>query len=152
MVSAAILLFFTTLLAGQQEPKKEYDDVVSVMTQDALTKTLADRAHRAWAAFKKGDAVAFSAITTEDYRAVTANGALHFYRPTAQEMAAVPINQYIVSQFQALPIGHDGALATYVAQVLFQNSDTPLKIAFGEVWVKEGDEWKCKYSQATVTP
>ena len=150
----AALLCFTTLLAGplagQDQPlPKPVEDVVSVATQEALTKTIADRVHRAWAAWKKGDAAAFAALTTEDYRSVLATGTLHFYRPTSQEFAAFPITQYIVSQMQALPIGRDGALVTYVGLITFQNGG-PAKFAFGEVWVKQGDEWKCQYSQATV--
>lgn len=148
---AAIFLFSGTLLRAQDEPPKPVEDVFSVATQDALTKTIADRGHRAWAAFKKQDAAAFAALTTDDYRAVLANGAMHFYRPTAQELAAVNLTQYIVSQFQALPIGRDGALVTYVALISTGGSG-PLKLAYGEVWVKQGEEWKCQYSQATATP
>jgi hypothetical protein len=149
MVSAATLLFFTTLLGGQGTPPKPVEDVVSVATQDALTKTIADRVHRTWAAWKKGDAAAFAALTTEDYRQVLATGTLHFYRPTTQEFAALPIAQYTVSQLQALPIGHDGALVTYVGLINFQNAG-PGKFVFGEVWAKQGDDWKCRYSQATA--
>ena len=149
MVSAATLLFFTTLLGGQGTPPKPVEDVVSVATQDALTRTLADRVHRAWAFWKKGDAAAFAALTTEDYRSVLATGSLHFYRPTTQEFAAFPISQYTISQLQAIPIGHDGALVTYVGLVTFQNAG-PGKFVFGEVWVKNGEQWKCQYAQATA--
>lgn len=119
-------------------------------TQDALTKALAGRERQAWNAFKKDDAVAYAALTAEDYRAVIANGALHFYRLTTQEMTAINVTQYIISQFQALPIGRDGALVTYVAQLTFNGNY--VKLAYGEVWTKQGEEWKLQYSQATVTP
>jgi hypothetical protein len=152
IASAVTLLFFTTLLGGQRPPRRQYDDVVSSVTQDALTRTIADRIHQAWAAVKKRDAVAYNAMLTEDFRGIPATGVPHFYRPTAQGIASLSIDQYVVSQLQALPIGHEGALATYILQILFQNADTPVKVAVGEVWVKHGDEWKCQYSQATLTP
>jgi len=152
-VSAAALLCFTTLLAGpliaQDQPPKPVEDIVAVATQDALTKTIADRVRQSWAAWKKGDAAAFDALTTEDYREVAATGTLHFYRFTSQELAAFPITQFTISQLQALPIGHDGALVTYVGLITFKNGG-PGKFAFGEVWIKQGDEWKCQYSQATA--
>ena len=151
---ATMLLVMTTLLAGrlaaQDQPPKPPEDVFSVATQDALTKTIAERERQSWTAFKKNDASAFAALTTEDYRAVWANGALHFYRPTAQEMAAINVTQYVISQFHAVPIGHDGALVTYVGQVVFQGNYA--KVAYSEVWVKPEEGWKCEYSQATVTP
>jgi hypothetical protein len=146
---AAILLCFGTLLAGQDQPPKPVEDIVAVATQDALTKTMAGRVRQAWAAWKKGDAAAFDALTTEDYREVAATGTQHFYRFTSQELAAFPITQFTISQLQALPIGHEGALVTYVGLITFQNGG-PAKFAFGEVWVKQGDEWKCQYSQATA--
>jgi hypothetical protein len=158
IVSTATILFFTTLLAGQlaaqdqppqPAPPRPVEDIVAVATQDALTKTLADRVRQSWAAWKRGDAAAFGALTTEDYREVAATGTLHFYRFTSQELAAFPITQFTISQLQALPIGHEGALVTYVGLITFRNGG-PVKFAFGEVWVKQGDEWKCQYSQATA--
>lgn len=149
IVIAVILLPFCTPLAGQDQTPKPVEDIVATATQDALTKTLAARVRQAWAAWKKSDAAAFGALTTDDYREVAATGTLHFYRFTSQELAAFPITQFTISQLQALPIGHEGALVTYVGLITFQNGG-PLKFAFGEVWVKQGDVWKCQYSQATT--
>jgi hypothetical protein len=150
---ASTLLLFATPLAGpsaaQDQPPKTVDDIVSVTTRDALTEALAGRVRQVWAAWKKGDAVAFGALTTDDYREVLATGTLHFYRFTSQELAALPITQFTISQLQASPIGQEGALVTYVGLLTFQNGG-PAKFAFGEVWVKQGGEWKCQYSQATT--
>jgi hypothetical protein len=151
----AAYFFFTTLLttslAAQDQAPKPPQDVFTVATQDALTKTLAERGRQAWDAFKKDDSATFATFTTDDYRAVLANGSMHFYRFTAQEMAFVNITQYVISQFQALPIGHDGALVTYIGLFSLQNGSTYLKVFYSEVWVKQGTEWKCQYSQGTLT-
>ena len=153
LVCASNLLFFTTLLAGslaaQDQPPKPVQDIVSVATQDVLTRTIAGRVRQSWAAWKRGDAAAFDALTTEDYREVAATGTLHFYRFTTQELAAFPITQFTISQLQAVPIGNEGALVTYVGLITFQNGG-PGKFAFGEVWVRQGDVWKCQYSQVTA--
>jgi hypothetical protein len=150
---ASALLVCAVLLAGplaaQNQPPKPVEDVVSVAAQDALTKTLAGRVRQEWAAWKKGDAAAFDAVTTDDYREVSATGTPHFYRFTSQELAAFPISQFTISQLQALPVGSGGALVTYVGLITFQNGG-PGKFFFGEVWVNQGGEWKCQYSQATA--
>jgi hypothetical protein len=152
-VCASAILFFNIFmaspLAAQDQSPKPVEDVVAVGSQDALTKTIADRVRQTWAAWKKGDAAAFAALTTDDYRELAATGTQHFYRFTSQEFAAFPITQFTISQLQAMPIGQEGALVTYVGLITFQNGG-PIKFAFGEVWVKEGDLWKCKYSQATT--
>jgi hypothetical protein len=150
---ASVLLLLTTLpvarLPAQDEAPKPVEDVVSATTRDALTEAIAGRVRGVWAAWKKGDAGAYAALTTDDYREVLATGTLHFYHFTSQELAAFPISQFTISQLQAVPIGQDGALVTYVGLITFQNSG-PGKFAFGEVWVRQGGEWKCQYSQATT--
>jgi hypothetical protein len=152
-IRASALLFFTSLLAvpspAQNPSSRPVQDLVATATQDALTKTLAGRVRESWMAWKKGDAAAFAALTTDDYREVLATGTLHFYRFTSQEFAAFPISQFTISQVQAIPIGTGGALVTYVGLITFTNQG-PGKFAFGEVWVRQGDEWKCQYSQATA--
>jgi ketosteroid isomerase-like protein len=77
---------------------------------------------------------------------------LHPRKPTAQEVAAAPIDRYSLTQLQAVPIGHDGALATYIAVVVIGSGGSPVtvKFAVGEVWVKQAGEWKCRYDQATI--
>jgi len=151
--SAFTVLIIGTLMgqpvAAQDQPPKTVEDVVSVTTRDALTEAIAGRVRQVWAAWKKGDAAAYAALTTDDYREVLATGTLHFYRFTSQELAAFPITQFTISQLQAVPIGQEGALVTYVGLITFQNSG-PGKFAFGEVWVRQGSEWKCQYSQATT--
>jgi hypothetical protein len=153
LACVSTVLLSTTLLASplaaQDQPPKPVEDIVSVTTQDPLTKILADRVRQVWASWKKGDAAAFATLTTDDYREVAATGTLHYYRFTSQEFAAFPITQFTISQLQALPIGQEGALVTYVGLITFQNGG-PLKLVFGEVWVKQGDDWKCQYSQATT--
>jgi hypothetical protein len=53
---------------------------------------------------------------------------------------------------QAVPIGHDGALAAYTVTVVIGNGGSPVtvKFAVGEVWVKQTGEWKCPHDQATI--
>ncbi len=150
LIYTVALLFLVNFATAQEPPPKPSEDVVSTATQDALTKTIAGRLREQLTAFKKGDAATYNTYLTEDYRSITAIGTLHFYRPTSQEFASFPIDQFIVSQLQAVPIGQEGALVTYILQLIPLNTSA-LKLAVGEVWVKQNGVWKCQYSQATVT-
>jgi hypothetical protein len=91
-------------------------DEIYLRTKDTLTQTIAQRIENLWAAYKRGDAVAHNAILSDGYRAVRPDGTLHPRKPTAQEIAAALIDQYSLTQLQAVPIGHDGALATCIAE------------------------------------
>jgi hypothetical protein len=87
-----------------------------------------------------------SSVTTTAPSIPTA-GALHPRKPTAQEIAAALIDQYSLTQLQAVPIGHDGALATCITEVVVSSGGSPvtIKFAVGEVWAKQAGEWKCRY-------
>jgi hypothetical protein len=86
-------------------------DEIHLRTKDTLTQTIAHRIENLWAAYERGDAVAHNAILSDDYRAIRPDGTLHPRKPTAQEIAPALIDQYSLTQLQAVPIGHDGALA-----------------------------------------
>jgi len=78
--------------------------------------------------------LATNVILSDAYRSVHLDGTLPPPKPTAQEIAAGPIDQYSLAHLQAVPIGHDGALATYIAEVVVCSGRSPVtvKFAFGE--------------------
>jgi hypothetical protein len=104
------------------------------------------------AAYERGDAVAPNAILSDDDRAVRPDGILHPCKPTTREIAAALIDQYSLTQLQAVPIGHDGALATCITELVVSSGGWPVTIKFdaGEVWAKQAGAWKCRYYQATI--
>jgi hypothetical protein len=63
------------------------------------------------------DAVTHNAILSDDYRALRPDRTSHRRKPTAQEIAAAPSDQYSLTHWQAVPIGHDGALVPYTLLV-----------------------------------
>jgi len=127
-------------------------DKIHLLTQDTLTHTIAQRIETLWAAYKRRDVIAHNAILSDDHRAVHPDGTLHPRKPTAQEIAAASIDRYSLTQLQAAPIGHDGALVTYVAEVVVSSGGSPVtvKFAVGEVCSRPAGKWKCRYYQATI--
>ena len=97
--------------------------------------------------------MAHNAILSDDYRAVHHDRTLHPRKATAQEIAAAPIDQCLLTHLQAVAIAHDGALVTYIAEVVVSSGGSPVtvKFAVGEVWARQASEWKCRYYQATIS-
>lgn len=120
--------------------------------RDPLTEALGDRLRRLWDAYTSFDAATHHDILAEDYRAVHPDGTVHLGKPTTEDIAAAPIEDYRLSELQAWPIGDEAALATYTAEVEVRShgSAARFKFAVGEVWAKGGDEWKCRYYHATI--
>lgn len=116
-----------------------------------LTLALAGRLQKIWDAYLVADETAHSEALAEDYRAVHPDGTVHVRKPSAVEMAAAPIEDYWLRVLQAWPVGEEGAIATYTAEVEVRVGLSAQRFRFevGEVWMKHGGVWKCRYYHAT---
>jgi hypothetical protein len=117
-----------------------------------LTEALAVRLRDLWDAYVRIDEAAHSAILMEEYRAVHPDGSVHLGKPSAKEIAAAPIEDYWLTELQAWPAGDEAAIAAYTAEVEVRSglSAKRLKFEVGEVWLKAGGQWKCRYYHATI--
>jgi uncharacterized protein DUF4440 len=125
---------------------------IQLASQHELTQAIAERLRALWDAYLQNDAAAHNATLTEEYRAVHADGTVHLGKPSAEEIAAAPIEDYWLTGLQAWPTGDEAAIATYTAEVEVRSglSAKRFKFEVGEVWLKAGGEWKCRYYHATT--
>jgi hypothetical protein len=125
---------------------------VLLASDDALTQMLGARIKTLWDARRSVDASRLTPLLTDDYTAVHPDGTLHVRKPTEQEIALEEIDHYQLTHLRAAPVGPEGALVTYIAEIGIASHIAPtvLKCAVGEVWIKQLYDWKCRYSQATV--
>lgn len=125
---------------------------VQTTHQDALTQVLAERHRALWDAYVTFDVPVHNEILADDFHAVHPNGTVHFGKPTAEEMAATPIEDYWLTEMQAWPLGEEAALVTCIAEVEVREhlSAARHKFAVGEVWAIRGGQWKCRYYHATM--
>jgi len=72
---------------------------------------------------------------SEDCRAVHPDGNVHLGRPSAAEMTATPIEDYWLADLQAWPVGDEGAIVSYAAEVDVRNQPCSGRFQFivGEV-------------------
>jgi murein tripeptide amidase MpaA len=125
---------------------------VHLLSQNDLTRAIAERLTEVWDAYVRVDEESHSKYLTEDYRAVHPDGRVHIGRPSAGEMAAEPIEDYWIADLQAWPVGDDGAIVSYTAEVEVRTETTSGRFQFivGEVWIRRDGQWKCRYYHATM--
>jgi len=111
---------------------------VPATNQDPLTHALAERLKAIWDAYLSFDAVAHNQILADNYRAVHPDGTVHLGKPTAEEIAAAPIEDNWLSELEAWPIGEEAALLTYTVEVEVKNHLSAARhiFAVGEAWAK----------------
>jgi hypothetical protein len=125
---------------------------IQTAKKDALTKAIAGRIRDQWDAYIRVDESAHSAILAQDFRAVDPYGTVHIGRPSAKQIAAAPIEDYWLTDLQALALGEKAALNTYTAEVQVRTGESSQRFKFevGEVWLRQKGQWKCRYYQATM--
>jgi hypothetical protein len=125
---------------------------IQSVSQNELTKAIAERLFEIWDAYLRIDAAAHGAILMEEYRAVHPDGTVHVGKPSAEEIAARPIEDYWLTELQAWPAGDEAAIATYTAEVEVRSGRSAKRFKFevGEVWLKSHGQWKCRYYHATM--
>ncbi|HXX15067.1 MAG TPA: nuclear transport factor 2 family protein [Candidatus Eremiobacteraceae bacterium] len=125
---------------------------IQILKQSDLTKTLAERLRQVWDAYLMANQEMHSEVLADDYRAVHPDGTVRQGKPSAREMAAAPIEDYWLRELEAWPVGDEGAIATYTAEVEVRSglSARRHQFAVGEVWMKHGGVWKCRYYHATM--
>jgi len=120
--------------------------------ENDLTRELAERLRNIWDAYLLADEEAHSEMLADDFRAVHPDGTMHVGKPSAKEMAAAPIEDYWLRDMEAWPVGEEGAIVTYTAEVEVRSglSAQRFQFAVGEVWMKHAGQWKCRYYHATM--
>ena len=120
--------------------------------ENDLTRELAERLRNIWDAYLLADEEAHSVMLADDFRAVHPDGTMHVGKPSAKEMAAAPIEDYWLRDMEAWPVGEEGAIVTYTAEVEVRSGlfAQRFQFAVGEVWMKHAGQWKCRYYHATM--
>ncbi len=123
---------------------------IRLLTESELTWMMAEKLRKVWNAWVRRDEAAHDELLAEDYHAVYPDGTVHVGRPGAEEMSAQPVEEYWLTELQAWPVGEEAGIVNYAAEVQAPGNPARLRFLVGEVWVKRGEKWKCRYHHATM--
>ena len=115
-------------------------------------KLLESKVRKAGEDYKNKNKDGFAAILADGFREgeEESNGFAD-KKAILGEIDQFELSQYTLKDFDARPIGADAALVTYMADYSGKFAGEPLqaKAAHGQVWTKQGNEWKLLYVQET---
>lgn len=140
-ITAAFLVMLA--IASAQQPKH-------TATAKASVRALEAKVRKAWEDFKNKDKDSFAAILADGFTEVEDDGAGP--RDAKAEVAEIDefnLDTYTLKGFSIKPIGADVALVTYMADYSVRGQSVREKAAYGEVWVRRGNDWKLLYVQET---
>jgi hypothetical protein len=142
MNKLAILVVLLSLAAAAQTAKPLSE----------LEQTLINHAEAVHQAQKAKNADFLKRTLTEDFRAVGSEGRLHDKEEFVGDAADGTLKDYTVYNPRVLPVDDTSAIVTYDAVIQAPEGDfdvAPRYQHFSDLWVKQADQWKLRFQQAT---
>jgi hypothetical protein len=111
----------------------------------ALEKSLPD-------AQKRHDRDFYKRTLTDDFISVGTDGKIHDRDEILGDLPSTQLIEYRPYDIQFVPLNDGAALVTYDTIIRMEHYDdeTPRYQHISSVWVKQGDQWKLRFQQATA--
>jgi hypothetical protein len=118
-----------------------------------LEQTLISQSEAVSRAQKTKDLEALRHLLTHDFERVGSEGGLHDKSDMLDDAREGNLEDYRLYDFKVLPVDENVAIVTYNAVIQMPEEDetpAPRYQHFSDVWVKQGDQWRLRFQQATV--
>ena len=102
---------------------------------------------------KSKDGDALKRFLTEDFQQVGSEGKLHDKDDFTGDAKEGKLKDYTLYNLKVLPVDDNAAIVTYDAVIHMTEGDdllAPRYQHFSDVWVKQGEQWRLRFQQATA--
>jgi len=118
-----------------------------------LEQTLIGQSEAVAQAQKAKDVEGLRRLLTDDFERVGSEAGLHDKGDTLDDTHDGKLEDYRLYDFKVLPVDENVAIVTYNAVIQISEDDegpAPRYQHFSDVWVKQGDQWRLRFQQATA--
>ena len=142
----ACVLLLCASFAFAQNPGAETPKPLTALEQDLLAKDNAVAQ-----AYMKKDVEFLRHTVTDDFVAIGTDGAAFGKADLLENMRETNIQEYRPYAISVVPVNNDVAIVTYdcVVRMMVYDETSPRYQHVSDVWVKQGDQWRLKFQQAT---
>ncbi|MGA7382381.1 MAG: nuclear transport factor 2 family protein [Terriglobales bacterium] len=102
---------------------------------------------------KSKDGDALKRLVTDDFQQVGSEGKLHDRDDLIGDAKDGKLTDYSLYNLKVLPVDDNAAIVTYDAIIHMTEGDdllAPRYQHFSDVWVKQGEQWRLRFQQATA--
>jgi hypothetical protein len=143
VMAVACCLLLTTVVAAQEKPAANATPSASALEA---------KVRKVWQDFKNKNKESLGAALDDGFRVVE-EGTNGFgdKKTDISTVDELELISYTLTDFTVKPLGSRAALVTYVAHYESKSGGQTAKAnsVFGEVWTREGNDWKALYVQET---
>jgi len=110
----------------------------------SLEKSLID-------AQKRRDRNFYSSTLADDFISVGTDGKVHPKAEILSDLPSTELAEYRTYNMQVVSLNDNAAVVTYdvIVRMVHYDDETPRYQHVSSIWVKQGDQWKLKFQQAT---
>jgi hypothetical protein len=118
----------------------------------ALEQILISNTKAVPAAWKKKDADFFKRTLTDDFLEVAVDGHVYNKTDVLEGVHLADVQEYRPYDAQVVPVNEGAAIVTYdcIVRMTLGEDAVPRYQHITDLWVKQGDEWRLKFQQATA--
>jgi hypothetical protein len=104
------------------------------------------------AAWKKKDADFFKRTLTDDFLEVAVDGHVYSKNDVLEGVHLADVQEYRPYDAQVVRVNEGAAIVTYdcIVRMTLGEDAVPRYQHITDLWVKQGDEWRLKFQQATA--
>jgi hypothetical protein len=117
-----------------------------------LDHTLISQSEAVARAQKTKDLEALQHLLTDDFERVGSEAGLHNKSDILDDARDGNLEDYRLYDFKVLPVDENVVIVTYdaVIQMPEDEGPAPRYQRFSDVWVKQGNQWRLRFQQATA--
>ena len=117
-----------------------------------LEQTLIANTKAVPAAWKKKDAEFFKTTLTDDFLEVAIDGKVYAKNDVLEGVHLADVQEYSPYDVHVLPINDSAAIVTYdcIVRMTLAEEPVPRYQHITDVWVKQSEQWRLKFQQATA--
>jgi hypothetical protein len=101
---------------------------------------------------KKHDRDFYRSTVTEDFISIGTDGKIHPKDEILGDLPSTELAEYRPYDIQVVQLNDGAAVVTYdaIVRMVHYDDETPRYQHISSIWVRQGDQWKLKFQQATA--
>jgi hypothetical protein len=147
-----IFLALTTFAAYGQEPSMATAKASDEPHAKASGEQLISLERALTEAQKKHDRDFYKRTLADDFISIGTDGKIHPREEILGDLPSTELAEYRPYNIQVVSLDENAAVVTYdvIVRMVHYDDETPRYQRISSIWVKQGDQWKLKFQQATA--
>jgi len=149
---ALMLIALAAFAAPAHQPSSPASRSSDEAPPGALAEQLVSLEKALSEAQKKHDRDFYKRTLTDDFISIGTDGKVHPKDEILGDFASTELAEYRPYNIQVVQLNDNAAIVTYdvIVRMVHYDDETPRYQHVSSIWVKQGDQWRLKFQQATA--